>query len=371
MSKYLAVVAACLMFSCASKQSGPSPQAQGGAVSPYPVIKVPTKTVTSYNAYPTNIEGVVNSEVRAKISGYITEVLVDEGQKVKKDQILFKLETQSLSQDAAASKANVQAAQVEVDKLKPLVEQKIISEVQLETAKAQLEQAKSAYNSIAANIGYANIKSPVDGVVGSINYRKGALVSPQDQIPLTRVSSIDDVYAYFSMNEKRFLDFVQTAKGETIDEKIKNLPKVKLKLANGNEYAKEGEIETISGEVDPQTGTVTFRAKFDNRGGMLRNGSSGTILVPETFENALVIPAVSTYEQQGKTFVYQVKGDSLVSTSINVLSEIDRMYVIDEGLEEGNTILAKGVGNVKAGTKIKPQPAAFDSIVYSFNTVFR
>ena len=338
---------------------------------PFPVIEIVTKTVTAYKNYPTSIEGVVNSEVRPKVSGYITDVLVDEGEAVKKGQLLFKLETQSLNQDAAAAKANVNAAQVEVDKLKPLVEKNIISNVQLETAKAKLAQAKSNYNSIAANIGYANVKSPVDGVVGSINFRKGALVSGQDQRPLTRVSSIDNVYAYFSMNEKSFLSFMNNAEGTSMEDKIKNLPKVKLILANGQEYEKEGKIETISGEIDQKTGTVTFRAKFDNTSGLLRNGSSGTVKVPEVYENALVVPALSTYEQQGKTFVYKVVNDSLIGSSITILAEVNKVYVVKDGVEKGTVILAKGANKVKPGTKIKPQPTSMDSIVNSFNTVFK
>lgn len=170
-----------LFSSCGDDKS--AQQAQGAPQAPtLPVVAIPTKTVTAYTTYPASIEGIVNSQVQAKISGYITDVLVDEGQKVKRGQTLFLLETQTLSQDAAAASANVNAAQVEVDKLKPLVEKNIISNVQLETAKAKLQQAKSGYNSIAANIDYGNIKSPVDGYVGSINLRKGALVSPSSQI---------------------------------------------------------------------------------------------------------------------------------------------------------------------------------------------
>src|SRR5690554_7331755 len=181
---------------------------------PYPVITVPSDSITAYATFPTSLEGVINSEVRAKTSGYITDVLVDEGQKVRKGQTLFKLETQSLSQDAAAARANVNAAQVEVDKLKPLVEKNIISNVQLETAKAKLAQAQSGYNSIAANIGYATIKSPVDGQVGAINLREGSLVSPSSPTPLTAVVDTDKVYAFFSLNEKQYLDFIQNSEGD-------------------------------------------------------------------------------------------------------------------------------------------------------------
>ncbi len=358
-----------LMFSCnlGSKQDA---QAQNGPI-PLPVFTVSTRTMTGYNAYPATIEGVVNSEVRAKVSGYITGVLAHEGESVKKGQLLFKLETQSLNEEAAAGKANVNAAQVEVDKLKPLVEKKIISNVQLETALARLAQAKSSYNSVTANISYADIRSPVDGVVGSINFRKGALISPQDQLPLTRVSSIGTVYAYFTMNEKDFLGFVTSTTGNNMEERISNLPKVKLILANNAVYEKEGTVETISGDIDTQTGTVTFRARFDNTGGLLRNGSSGTIKVPQVFTDAIVVPTLSTFEQQGKTFVYKVQADSLVSAAISILSEVDNLYIVSDGVTPGMTILAKGANKVQPGSRIIPQQVSVDSLLSSFDTVFK
>ncbi|MFD1094623.1 efflux RND transporter periplasmic adaptor subunit [Salegentibacter chungangensis] len=370
LSGLLAIILASGLFAC--KNDGGKAQANQSAQAPsYPVIKIERRDVTTYSEYPASLEGEVSSEVRPKISGYIKDVLVHEGEEVRKGQVLFRLETQSLSQDAAASRANVNAAQVEVNKLKPLVEKDIISPVQLETAKARLEQAKSNYNSIAANIDYANVKSPVDGVVGSINYRKGALAGPQDAKPLTRVSSIKKVYAYFSMNEKNYLNFIKNAEGKNQQERIEKLPKVKLVLANGEEYTKAGSIETIAGDIDPQTGTVTFRALFDNSEGLLRNGSSGTVLVPENFQNALVVPAFSSFEQQGKKMVYKVRADSLSSASIQVLAETGKLYVVDQGIKEGETILAKGVSKVRDGTRIKPQPVSMDSILNSFDTVFK
>ncbi len=292
-----------LFLSCGEKEQ--APQGPQGPT-PFQVTTIPQKTVTGYTVYPTSIEGVNNSEVRAKISGYITDVLVDEGQKVRKGQTLFKLETQSLNQDAAGAKANVNAAQVEVDKLKPLVEKNIISAVQLETAKAKLLQAQSSYNSIGANIDYANIKSPVDGFVGAIRLRKGTLVSPTSQEPLTTVSDISEVYAYFSMNESEYLDFIQNAEGKDIEAKIKNLPKVTLILANGSEYEKEGTVETINSQVNPNTGSISFRAIFDNTNRLLTNGNSGKIKVPKTYTDVVVVPKESTYEQQGRFYVYKI-----------------------------------------------------------------
>ncbi|MCX7551167.1 efflux RND transporter periplasmic adaptor subunit [Xanthomarina sp. F2636L] len=356
-----------LLNSCGNKQTEQKP----AYIMPYPVAKVEKQDVVTHESFPATIEGKVNSQVRPKVSGYIKEVLVKEGEFVKQGQLLFKLETESLSQDANAAKANVNAAQVEVDKLKPLVEKNIISSVQLETAKAQLLQAQSAYNGITANIGYANVKSPVDGVVGSINYRKGALVSAQDPLPLTNVSSIEEVYAYFSMNEKEFITFMGEAEGETAQEKLEKFPELKLRLANGDLFDKSGKIETITGDINTQTGTITFRARFDNKQGLLRNGSSGTILIPRYFKDVIVIPSESTFERQGKSFVYTVVNDSLVDKPISILKSANRLYIINNGIEVGQTILAKGINKVSPGAKIKPILKPLDSIINSFETVFK
>ncbi|QYA24782.1 efflux RND transporter periplasmic adaptor subunit [Gramella sp. MT6] len=371
--KYIAVLAGALsLVSCGSDQNSEAKAAPATQAMPYPVTEVPTKTVTGYTTYPVSIEGIVNSEVRAKVSGYITNVLVDEGQKVKKGQVLFKLETQSLNQDAAAAKANVNAAQVEVDKLKPLVEKDIISEVQLETAKAKLQQAKSNYNSITANIGYANIKSPVDGYVGAIRLREGALVSPTNQEPLTTVSDISKVYAYFSLSEVDYLDFLQNNAGETVEDKIENMPKVQLELANGSKYSEMGTIETINSQVNENTGSISFRAVFDNPSRLLTNGNSGKILIPKTYENAVVVPQESTYEKQGKILVYKLGEGNKVNTSvIEVLTTIDNLYVVKSGIKEGDSIVAKGLSKLRPDTEIKPQPVPFDSIAKPIEQVFR
>lgn len=371
--KYIALIATALvMMSCGEDQNSQAQAAAPQQAQPYPVIVVPSKTVTGNTSYPTSIEGIVNSEVRAKVSGYITNVMVDEGQKVKKGQVLFKLETQSLNQDAAAAKANVNAAQVEVDKLKPLVEKNIISNVQLETAKAKLQQAQSGYNSIAANISYANIKSPVDGYVGSIRLREGALVSPTSQEALTTVTNISKVYAYFSMNETDYLNFLQEYEGEDIEAKIKNMPKVKLELANGSIYDQEGTIETINSQVNANTGSISFRAVFDNPSRLLTNGNSGKIIVPKTYENAILVPQESTFERQGSVLVYKLDADDKISSSaIEVITNIDNLYVVKSGVNEGDTIVAKGLAKLRPDTKISPQPTPFDSIAKPIEKVFR
>lgn len=360
------------LTSCGEGEQENEQAAQAQEALPYPVIEVPVQNVTAYTTYPAKIEGVVNSDVRAKIAGYITDVLVDEGQQVKKGQLLFKLETQSLNQEANAARANVNAAQVEVEKLKPLVEKNIISNVQLETAKAKLQQAQSTYNSIAAQIGYANIKSPVDGVVGSIRLRKGALVSPSDQNPLTTVADISEVYAYFSMNEKEYLNFIQEAEGSNITQKIENMPKISLLLANDTFYDQEGTIETINSQVNDNTGSISFRAKFDNPSRLLTNGNSGEIQIPKEYTNVLVIPQESTYEQQGATYVYKLSQDNKVTgAQINIETQVDNLYVINSGVEKGDRIVATGVGKLRSGAQIKPQEISFDSIAKPIDKVFR
>lgn len=357
-----------LIISCQDQNGG---QQQAGET-PFPVIEVPLRTVTGYTSYPVSIEGTVNSAVRAKVPGYITQVLVDEGEQVRKGQTLFKLETESLSQDAGAAQANVNAAQVEVNKLEPLVEKGIISSVQLETAKARLQQAKAGYNSIAASIGYANIKSSVNGYLGAINFREGALVSPGDPSPLTVVSDIDEVYAFFSMNEKDYLNFIQNAEGENISEKINNFPPVELQLVNGEIYSEKGEIQTITGQVDPTTGTVGFRAIFPNPNRILASGNSGRIRIPRTYENVPVVPQSASFEQQGMVYVYGVQGDSLaVSVPIEVTDRIDNLIVVGGGVKQGDKIVAQGVGKLRNNMPIVPQPVSFDSIAQRMKPVFK
>ena len=373
--------------------------AQQAMAKPYPVVSVPKDSVTGFSEFPASIEGVINSDVRAKITGYITQVYVDEGQFVNKGQPLFKLETNTLSQDASAARsgvsasqssvsaaqASVDAAQIEVNKLIPLVEKKIISSVQLETAKANLlsaqsqlkqaqanyHQSQANYKSAAANLGYGTVYAPVSGVVGSLPLREGNLVGPSDSIPLTVISDVSELYAYFSMNEKEYLDFLENFEGKTLKDKIKNLPPVKLRLANGSIYSEEGKIEAVTGQIDPQTGTIQFRVRFDNENGLLTNGNSGSIMIPQFYKDVLVVPESSTFEQQGITYVYKVEKDTAVSTIVGVTAKVNNMAIISEGLKEGDKIVATGVGNLRTGTAIKPQPANFDSIVQFIKPVFK
>lgn len=366
--------------SCDKKEN----QQAGHGPMPYTVVNVPTKNVTGYQAFPANIEGKLNNSVRAKISGYIQELYVDEGQTVTKGQALFRLETNTLTQTANAAKSGIVAAessvnvaQVEVNKLIPLVEKNIVSAVQLETAKANLARAKSQlaaakadYQSVAANIDYSIIRSPLTGTVGALPFKVGSLVGPSDPTPLTEVSDNSEVYAYFAMNEKEYFNFLETTPGKTLKEKLAALPAVALRLANGNMYESEGKIEAITGQIDPTTGTVRFRAVFTNKNGLLSNGNSGTILIPREYKNALVVPQSATYEQQGITYVYGVQNDTAKSMPVKVIDRIDRMAIIESGVKENDLIIAAGLATLRNGSAITPQPVAFDTIINSIKPTF-
>tara|TARA_R110002073_G_scaffold72537_1_gene177170 strand:+ start:144941 stop:146071 length:1131 start_codon:yes stop_codon:yes gene_type:complete len=359
-----------VIVSCGDKQENQQTSQRPPAT--FPVTQIQHKTVTGFAEYPASIEGVINSDVRAKTSGYIQKVLVDEGQKVRKGQVLFKLETESLSQDAGAAKARINVAQVEVDKLIPLVEKNIISAVQLETAKANLAQAKANYSSVSANIGYATIKSPVDGYVSTINFREGALISPNTTTPLTTVSNISKVYAFFSLNETQYLDFLQHAEGKNLKEKLANYPDVNLILANGNTYSEKGSIQTSSGQVNQNTGTVSLRAVFNNPNQLLTNGNSGKIQIPTVYENATVAPQGATFEQQGNIMIFKLgENNKVVSTLLKIKATVDNLYVVESGLDLKDKIIVSGVGKLRNDIVITPKEVSFDSITKPIKPLFK
>ncbi|MPS64489.1 MULTISPECIES: efflux RND transporter periplasmic adaptor subunit [unclassified Chryseobacterium] len=394
MNSKLVILSIAALSLTACKKEAPK---QDGA-KPYPVVNVEAKNIVGYQTFPATIQGKINNDVRAKIQGYITQVLVDEGQYVTKGQPLFRLETNILNENAAASKAgigaaesniaaaqaSVNAAQVEVNKLKPLVQKNIISNVQLQTAQAnlaqaqaQLQQANAAkrqavanYKGVEANIEYSIIRAPISGVIGKLPLKVGSLVGPTDQTPLTTISDTSQLYAYFSMNEKEYFDFLEKSPGASLAEKIKNLPMVELQLANGSIYGEKGRIETMTGQIDATTGTIQFRVGFSNPQKLLSNGNSGTIRLPKTYENVLVVPESATYEQQGIVYVYKVEKDTAKNVVVNVIDRIDNLALIKSGVNKGETIIAAGIGGLKPGTAVIKKPIKMDSLVQSIKPKF-
>ncbi|WP_177734357.1 efflux RND transporter periplasmic adaptor subunit [Flavobacterium inviolabile] len=349
------LVTTLILASCGDKKSQ---QQQANGPMPFPVQKVVKENAITYQEYSANLQGQQNVEIRPKVNGFIEKIFVDEGQNVRKGQILFKLETNTLSQDANASKAAVNAAQVEVNRLIPLVERKIISNVTLETAKANLAQAKANYNSIASNINFATITSPVDGVIGSIPYKVGSLVGSTTVDPLTTVSDIRNIRAYFTMNEKQLIHFNKTFKGATTAEKIKALPPVELILADNSVYDQKGKIETINGLVNARTGSTEFRAQFPNPQAVLRSGGSGIIRLPIEEKDVILLPQNAVYDMQGKQMVYTVGKDNKVHSKIietNGTSGLN--FIVTSGIEPNEIVVIEGVTKLTDNQEIIPQEA--------------
>lgn len=368
LSSFLPVTCLFFLASCGNKAG----QQQAADMPPpaYPVFKVIAQTSTIKTDYPATLQGEQNIEIRPKIDGYIEKIYVDEGAVVKKGQLLFRINAPQYQQDVnnataaiSSAEADVNAAELQVKKVKPLVEQDIVSKYELESAeytlqarKAALAQARANLANAKINLGYTDVVSPVNGVVGTIPYRLGSLVSSTTTMPLTTVSSINNVFAYFSMNEKQLLDFSRQYKGNTLEAKLKQLPPVTLMLADGSEYPEKGRVETVAGLLNTETGSASFRAVFPNPVHLLRSGASAVVEIPVTVNDAIIVPQRSTYELQGKRFVYLVNdSNKVISREIEVMSiAAGQYFVVTSGLKPGDTVVYESTSSLVDSTVIKP-----------------
>ena len=339
-----------------------------------PQLTVMTVGETNANletSFPATLEGENDVEIRPQVSGFLTKVHVQDGQTVKKGQVLFTIDQVQLQaaveQAEAAVKvaqANVNTAQTNVNNNKILLDKNIISQSAYQTsidglnsAKAQLNQAQAALTSARKNLSYTTVTAPVDGIVGTIPYKEGTLVSPSTL--LTVLSNNSSMQAYFSINEKYVLDLTDGGK-RTLKQAVDSLPEVSLRLATGNIYPYKGKIISISGVIDPSTGSAQAKAIFPNPDGMLHSGNTGNILMPVEYHGTIEIPQNATYEVQDMRFVYVV-GDSakVHSRPITVAAQNDgKKFIVTSGLEPGDVIVTEGVGvSVKDGMIITPVSA--------------
>ncbi|MNQ30780.1 Efflux pump periplasmic linker BepF [compost metagenome] len=361
------IIASCGNKNDKSAQTGDAPQ-----VKEYKTLTLEPKTATLYTDFPATIQGQQNIEIRPRVEGYIDKIFVDEGAVVKTGQPLFKIsapeyeqEVRTASASIKSAQASVSAAKLAVNKVKPLVEKGIISKYDLESAQytyesamATLAQANAALVNAKTNLGYTTVTSPVNGVVGSIPFRLGSLVSSNTADPLTTVSSIGNVYAYFALNEKKLLNFTQgDTPGTTLAQKIKNMPEVSLLLSDGTTYPEKGRVETVNGLINTETGSVTFRARFSNPKSIIRSGSSTTVRIPNEVVEKILIPQSATFELQDKIFAVTVGKDGKTkNVNITVLEiTAGNYYVVTSGLKTGDQIVLEGVASLKDGSEIKPQ----------------
>ena len=366
---FLSILAASVIIVSCGKKDDKAAQAAAAQVKEYKTLTLQPESATLNTDYPASIQGQQNIEIRPRVEGYIEKIYVDEGAVVKAGQPLFKINAPEYEQEVRTATASIKSAQaavssarLAVNKVKPLVEKEIISKYELESAQynyesamATLAQANASLVNARTNLGYTTVTSPVNGVVGSIPFRLGSLVSSNNADPLTTVSSIGNVYAYFAINEKVLLNF--TKGSGTLAQKIKQLPEVSLLLSDGSTYTEKGRIETVNGLINTETGSVSIRARFPNPKGIIKSGSSTTVRIPSEVKDGLIVPQSATFELQDKIFAVTVGKDGKTkNVNITILeNKAGNYYVVTSGLKTGDEIVLEGVASLKDGSQIKPQ----------------
>ncbi len=360
------IIAAAALMVTACKQ-GNNSASKGEAF--YEVHKVELGDRTLTTGYSAAISGVQTVEIRPQVSGMITEILIEEGESVRKGQVLFIIDQTPYKAAHQIAVANVKSAEAALSTAqlvyksnKDLYEQDVVSEFDLMTAQNKLTEAEAKLALCKAeevkasnNLSYTEVRSPVNGVASMIPYRVGALVSSSIAQPLVTVSDDSSVYAYFSMAENQMLDMV--LQYGSLNNAIQQMPEVEMIMSNGQRYEHTGRINAISGTISENTGAVSLRAIFNNSNHILRNGGSATIVIPTTIKGCIAIPQTATYELQDRIFVYKVVDGLASATEILVAPQNNgREYIVTSGLSVGDIIVAKGAGLLKEGTPIKVKP---------------
>lgn len=332
----------------------------------YNTMTMTAESRTLNQNYTAVITGRQCVEIRPQVSGTITEVCIEEGAKVTKgqtlfiiDQVPYKAALQTAVANVKSAEAAVATARMTASSKEELFNEHVVSAFDLQTARNQLleaeaalEQAQAAEISARNDLSYTEVKSPVNGVASMIPYRVGALVDASITTPLATVSDDGEMYVYFSMTENQVLSLIR--ENGTLEEAMKQMPEVELRLSDGLMYAHKGKIDAMSGTIDTETGSVSLRATFPNPERMLRNGGSGTVVFPYQMDNVLVVPQEATYEIQDKIFVYRVTDGKATSTPVTVFPvDNGKEYIIEQGLKAGDVIVAEGAGLLQEGTLIE------------------
>lgn len=334
----------------------------------FPVETVKSQSTSMQTSYPTSLKGIQDVEIRPKVAGFITQVCVKEGQTVSAGQLLFVIDNATYQAAVRQAQASVNTATAQCNTVKmayensmKLRENKVIGDFELqsaknnyESAKAQLAQAQAGLASAKEMLGFCYVKSPTAGVVGTLPYKEGAMVSASSMPALTTVSNISTIETYFSMTEKDILEMTKTA--GSMQAAIDQYPELKLQLSDGSIYSEAGRLVKASGVVDAATGSVQMIARFPNPQRLLKSGASGSIVVPRSDNNAIVIPQSVTVEVQDKVFVYLLgKNNKVKYTEIKVDTQNDgKNYIVLSGLKAGDKYVTNGITKLTDGMEIKP-----------------
>ncbi|WP_280749379.1 efflux RND transporter periplasmic adaptor subunit [Parabacteroides sp. PF5-9] len=335
------------------------------------MMKIQTTEKSLKSSYTASIRGKSDIDIYPQVSGYITNVCVEEGETVRKGQTLFIIDQvpyQAALRTATANvnlaRANVNTAQLTYDSKQELFNKKVVSSFELQTAmnalesaKAQLDQSLAQEINAKNNLSYTVVKSPSDGVVGTLPFKIGTLVSPSQLKALTQISDNSQMYVYFSMTENQLLSLLREY--QSVDNAIKSMPAIQLELSDKSLYAENGRVETISGVIESGTGAVSLRAVFPNPNGFLHSGGSGNVLIPSSHSECIVIPKSATFEVQDKIFVYRNIDGIAKSTMIEVAPvNEDIYYIVQTGLQPGDVILTEGVGFIRDNMPVQTKAIA-------------
>ncbi len=327
-----------------------------------------------YIDYVSDIHSVKNVEIRSRVKGYVESIVVDEGMSVKKGQILFRISDQEYKEDLLKAKANLKnaiaeakSAELNLQNVKVLVDKNVVSKTELDMAMAKLDalnanidEAKSHEVSAQLKLGFTEVRAPFDGIIDRIPNKAGSLID--EGTLLTTLSDNSEVFAYFNVSEKEYLDFTSDRSGSYSKS-------VTLILANNEEHPYKGQVETIEGEFDNSTGSIAFRARFPNPDKVLKHGSSGKIRLKRSVQNALVIPQKSTFEIQDRMFVYVVDKDNVVQMrSINTKLRIPHLYILESGVTANDKFIYEGIQDVREGEEIAPEFVSLKAIISQFET---
>ena len=354
------LVASTLLVGCTEETSTTKRTREYNAM----ILKSTSRKLSS--TYSATIRGKQDVDIRPKVQGYITDIKVKEGSIVRQGQTLFIIDQVPYQAALATAQANVDVAKAQVNAAElsatskeKLFEQNIISDFDLRmartnlaSAKAQLAQARANELTASNNLSYTLVKSPVDGVVGTLPFRVGTLVSPSDAAPMTSVSDNSEMYVYFSMSESQVLSL--TRRHGSLEQALQQMPSIELQLNDGSIYSEMGRIEAISGIIDPTTGSVSIRARFPNYKRLLLSGGTGNVILPHRQDGCIVIPQSATFEIQDKVYAFKLENGIAKSRVIGVFEISNgKEYVVESGLMEGDTIVVEGVGLLRDGTAIK------------------
>ncbi|TWR25220.1 efflux RND transporter periplasmic adaptor subunit [Mucilaginibacter pallidiroseus] len=360
-SLLLACAVALAAVGCSSKAKD---KKEGEEMLELPVYSLTSRDTTIQKAYVADIQAHKNIEIRNRVRGFLEHIYVDEGKQVSKGQLLFKINDQEfrvkLTQAQAAlsnAMADAKATELEVSRVKMLVEKKVISKSELEVAQskyaadlATVQEARSLVQSAKDQLSYTSVRAPFDGIIDRIPLKSGSLID--EGALLTNLSDISSMYAYFSFPENEYLQYVRNRKIDP--DKTSN--EVRLVLADGIEFPEKGTIETVEGEIEQSTGSINFRAKFANPQKLLRHGATGKLYISTRADSVIMVPQQSVFDIQDKSYVYVLgAGNKLQMQSFEPLTRLAHFYLVKDGLKAGDKILYEGVQNVRDGMAIKPK----------------